>query len=61
MYHVEAGEPSPIAGWVMSDEAMAELYDALERKLEAEDPSTLRGASTDPAGALGAAAQEYLP
>ncbi len=36
VYHVEAGEPAPISGWLMSDRALAELYDAVEWKLNSE-------------------------
>lgn len=36
VYHVEAGEAAPISGWLMSDAALAELYDALEKKVISE-------------------------
>jgi len=41
VYHVQAGEPAPITGWLMSDQALAELYDALEEELvTGQAPST---------------------
>ena len=33
VYHIQAGQPAPISGWLMSDRALAELYDALEDEL----------------------------
>ena len=33
IHHVQAGQPAPITGWLMSDRALAELYDALEWEL----------------------------
>ena len=33
IYHVQAGQPAPISGWLMSDRVLAELYDALEDEL----------------------------
>ena len=41
IYHVQAGEPAPITGWLMSDQTLAELHDALEEELvTGQAPST---------------------
>ena len=41
VYHVQAGEPAPISGWLMSDAALVELYDAVDRQVTSERaPST---------------------
>ena len=35
--HLKKDEPAPHDGWLLSDDQLAELYDLLERKLDAED------------------------
>lgn len=32
--HLDAGIPAPYAGWLLTDEQIIEIYDALGRKLE---------------------------
>ena len=36
--HLEKGRPAPHAGWLVTDERMAELYDLLELQLEDAAP-----------------------
>jgi hypothetical protein len=38
MIHLKSGEAAPCDGWLVSDEHLAEIYDALGRLLPPEGP-----------------------